>query len=99
MENTVCKDVILDKKFDDYGCNKDNFVASGELTVTITLGEYRKLVEQCATAQQRIDKANEDRYSRNSENESLKAENCRLKSELYELQRMAGLEEEVEEDK
>lgn len=43
-------------------------------------------------------KEDEDRYSRNSENESLKAENCRLKSELYELQRIAGLEEHVEEE-
>ena len=27
MENTVIKDVVLDKKFDWYGINYDNFVA------------------------------------------------------------------------
>ena len=87
MENTTIKDVILDKKMDTYNFNKENFLASGELTVTITLGEYRDLVEKCATAQKRIDDANEDKYKRNSENDALRAENERLKSELYELQK------------
>lgn len=34
---------VLDKKLRDYG-NHDNFVAPRELTVTITLNEYRSLV-------------------------------------------------------
>lgn len=34
---------VLDKKLRDYG-NHDNFVAPRELTVTITLSEYRSLV-------------------------------------------------------
>lgn len=34
---------VLDRKLHDYG-NQDNFVAPRELTVTITLNEYRNLV-------------------------------------------------------
>lgn len=85
MENTVIKDVLLDKKLDRYGFENNDFLASGELTVTITLSEYRKLVKDCATAQARIDKAESDRYERNSENEALKKENAELKAELYEM--------------
>lgn len=87
MENTTIKDVILDKKMDGYGFEKRDFAASGEITVTITLGEYRQLVKDCATAQQRIDKAENDRYSRNAENEALKKENAELKAELYEMKK------------
>ena len=87
MENTVVKDVILDKKIDKYNFEDDNFLASGELTVTITLSEYRKLVKDCATAQARIDKAEDDKYSRNAENEALKKENAELKAELYEMKK------------
>ena len=85
MDNTVIKDVLLDKKLDRYGFENNDFLASGELTVTITLSEYRKLVKDCATAQARIDKAEADRYDRNRENERLTEENSRLKAELYEM--------------
>lgn len=85
MENTVVKDVILDKKIDKYSFEDNDFLASGELTVTITLSEYRKLVKDCATAQVRIDKANEDKYKRDAENTALREENSKLKAELYEL--------------
>lgn len=85
MENITTKDVILDKKMDGYSFEKKDFVASGEITVTITLGEYRRLIADNATAQQRIDKANEDKYKRDAENDALKEENSKLKAELYEL--------------
>ncbi len=87
MENTVVKDVILDKKIDRYGFDNNDFLAAGELTVTITLSEYRKLVKDVATAQARIDKAEADRYERNRENERLTEENNKLKAELYEMQK------------
>lgn len=87
MENTTVKDVILDKKMDRYGFEDKDFLAAGELTVTITLGEYRKLVKDVATAEQRIAKADEDKYSRNAENEALKKENASLKAELYEMKK------------
>lgn len=52
--------------------NIDNFVEEKELTVTITLAEYRKLVSNEATATERINKAEADKYSRNTENNKLK---------------------------
>ena len=87
MENTTIKDVILDKKMEKYTFEEQNLLASGELTVTVTLGEYRKLIKDVATAQSRIDKANEDKYARESENLKLKEENSKLKAELYEMKK------------
>lgn len=98
MDNTVIKDVLLDKKLDRYGFENNDFLASGELTVTITLSEYRKLVKDVATAQARIDKAEADRYERNRENERLTEENNRLKAELYEMQKASEIIDKDEEN-
>lgn len=87
MENITVKDVILDKKLDEYGCNKNNFVAGSELTVEITLNEYRELVSSNATKNSDINKANEDKYKRDSENESLRKQIEELKAENYELKK------------
>ena len=98
MDNTVIKDVLLDKKLDRYSFDNNDFLAAGELTVTITLSEYRKLVKDVATAQARIDKAEADRYDRNRENERLTEENSRLKAELYEMQKVSEVIEKDEEN-
>lgn len=98
MDNTVIKDVLLDKKLDRYGFDNNDFLAAGELTVTITLSEYRKLVKDVATAQARIDKAEADRYDRNRENERLTEENNRLKAELYEMQKASEVIDKDEEN-
>ena len=98
MDNTVIKDVILDKKLDRYGFDNNDFLAAGELTVTITLSEYRKLVKDVATAQARIDKAEADRYDRNSENTRLTEENNKLKAELYEMQKASEIIDKDEEN-
>lgn len=88
MENTIVNNVVLDKKLDGYSGdnNLKNFVAPQEITITITLAEYRELVKKVATRDADIDAANKDRYTRNSENEKLKAEIAELKAKLYELQ-------------
>lgn len=86
MENISVKDVILEKKLDNYSYSKDNLQANGELMVTITLNEYRALIKEVATKQSDIEKANKDKYTRESENEKLKEEVNRLKAECYELQ-------------
>lgn len=91
MENTVVKDVILDKKIEGYSYKNENFLASGELTVTITLSEYRQLVKDCSTAQARIDEAEKDRYKRNSENDTLRKEIAELKAELYEMRKASEI--------
>ena len=98
MENTVIKDVLLDKKLDRYSFDNNDFLAAGELTVTVTLSEYRKLVKDVATAQARIDKAEADRYDRNRENERLTEENNRLKAELYEMQKASEVIDKDEEN-
>lgn len=50
MENTELKqDQILEKKMDDYSSVLRDFKAEGELLVTITLNEYRFLVDDRAT--------------------------------------------------
>lgn len=85
MENTVIKDVVLDKKFDGYGTNYNNFVAQSEITVTITLNEYRALVVDNAKAQSKIDEANKDKYKRDAENKQLQEQVQQLKAEIYEL--------------
>ena len=95
--NTTIKDVILDKKFGNYGTNDNDFLASGELTVTITLEEYRRLVRECATREYCIDEAEKDKYTRERENEELRKENAELKAELYELQKQVGGDAEGEE--
>ena len=88
MDNITTKDVVLDKKLDGYGnYSHDNFVASQEITVTITLNEYRDLISSKATKQYAIDEANKDRYTRNAENEKLQKENQSLRAELYELKK------------
>lgn len=78
---------VLDKKMESYTYNQENFVAERELTVTITLDEYRELVSQAATKRQDIEKANKDKYERDNENKRLKSEVEELRAKLYEIQR------------
>ena len=88
MENTITNNVVLEKKMDCYNNNNnnlDNFTAPQELTVTVTLHEYRNLVEEVATKKQDIDKANRDKYERDCENRKLKEEVAKLKEEIYNL--------------
>ena len=94
MENANVCEVILSKKLDKYGDNSNDFVATGELTVTITLSEYRALVANKATRDADINKANTDRFQRESENRSLKEEIAKLKAELYELKITNNTQEE-----
>jgi len=47
MENTE-QEQILEKKLNDYSSENRDFVAKGELLVTITLNEYRFLVDNRA---------------------------------------------------
>lgn len=66
----------------DYNCDSEDFVLDGEITVTITLHEYRRLVTEASTASTRIKEAEADRYTRNRENEELKKEIAELKEKL-----------------
>lgn len=70
------------KKDADYGKVND-FVAEGEITVTITLAEYRDLVSSKAVSEEKINKAIMARLDREKENEALRKENEALRNELY----------------
>lgn len=78
---------ILDKKLDYGNSDRNNFVCESEITVTITLNEYRALVTTQATCNEKVDAAEKDRYERNTRCEKLEKENAQLKAEMYELQK------------
>ena len=97
MDNVKIENLILEKKMDGYGTNNKNFVAPGELTVTITVEEYRELVSSDATRKQQIDEANADKYERNQKIEKLTKEVEELKAELYETKKLLDQYKEKEE--
>ncbi|MBQ2436738.1 MAG: hypothetical protein II265_01475 [Clostridia bacterium] len=73
MENNTqnADTLILDKKLNNYGRN-DDFVAPKELTVTITLAEYRTLVSSNAKSTSDYDKLQTEKWKLESENKRLK---------------------------
>lgn len=83
MENINITEVILDKKIESYKFDNRNFQASGEITVTITLDEYRDLVTKVATSQHDIDKANNDKWQREKEIAELRKEKEDLLRRIY----------------
>lgn len=85
-ESVNVTSTILDKKIEHYDWKAKDFVAEGELTITITLAEYRSLIASEATKQHDITKANADKYERDAENARLKEEVNSLRAKLYELQ-------------
>jgi len=92
-------ETVMEKKIGDYGKNLHDFVGAQELTVTITLNEYRDLLTKVATRQEAIDKANADKYTREQEIKAQKDANEKLKAENYELQkRVNELQDIIDED-
>ena len=82
-ESVNVTSTILDKKIEHYDWKAKDFVAEGELTITITLAEYRALVASEATKEHAIAKANADKYERDAENARLKEEVNSLRAKLY----------------
>lgn len=87
MENVNVCEAVLNKKMDDYKVDLNNFEASSELMVTITLNEYRGLIASNATRTSAIEMANSDKYARENENKNLKAQLAEMKAENYELKK------------
>ena len=81
---------LLKKKLDSYSSDNNDFQAENELTVEITLNEYRKLIEEKTTADYRIKKAEENKYTRDEENKKLKQENKELEIKLFEYRKQHG---------
>lgn len=69
--NSSVDSLVLDKKLDNYG-HKDDFVAPRELTVTITLSEYRELVSAKAKADSDYSKLRDEKWKVERERDSLK---------------------------
>ena len=84
------KETLLNKKVNSYSSELKDFQAENELTVEITLNEYRKLIEENATADYRIKKAEENKYTREDENKKLKQENKELELKLFEYRKLYG---------
>lgn len=94
------EETLLKKKLDDYSSQLEDFQAENELLVEITLNEYRELVKEKALKDYKIKEAENDRYTRNCENEKLKREIEVLKSRLVEYRMQFGeLIETTEEEK
>ena len=84
------EEILLNKKLYIYSSDNNYFQAENELTVEITLNEYRKLIEEKATADYRIKKAEENKYTRDEENKKLKQENKELEIKLFEYRKQHG---------
>lgn len=79
-------DPIQDKKLESYGWEKKDFLAGQELTVTITLGEYRELVASKATAEKDIQASRDKAAKAEVELKKAQEQADRLKAENYDLQ-------------
>ena len=79
-------DAIQKKKLEEYGWEKKDFLAGQELTVTITLGEYRELVSRSATAKQEISDKVSKVYALEQDLKKAQEQAERLKAENYDLQ-------------
>ena len=79
-------DAVQDKKLESYGWEKKDFLAGQELTVTITLGEYRELVSSKATADQAIQASREKVAKMEQDLKKAQEQADRLKAENYDLQ-------------
>lgn len=79
-------DAVQEKKLGDYSWVKENFLAGQELTVTITLGEYRGLVTSKATADQSIRASNDKALKMEQEMKKAQEQAELLKAENYDLQ-------------
>jgi hypothetical protein len=62
----------FEKNISGWNNTVNDFRGENEIMVTITLNEYRKLVTISATAEQKIEDANADKYKREQEIKALR---------------------------
>ena len=80
------------KEMGSYSDDPNNYVAPDEITVRITLAEYRELVSVKAIKDKLVNDAEYDKYQREADIKRLKEENAALKAELYELRKKLDTE-------
>lgn len=98
MNNEVLE-TLTSKKIDNYYSELRDFAIEKELTVTITLNEYRHLIKESATKEIDIKEAEKDKYTREDENRRLKEINKTLENTIFEYRKKYGefiMEEEEE---
>lgn len=75
------------KKETDYNVSENNFIGESEITVTITLNEYRHLVSHVATRDKDVKKAEAEALADRIKAQETEKKNAELKAELYELKK------------
>lgn len=75
------------KKETEYNVNENNFIGESEITVTITLNEYRELVSHMATRDNDVKSAEKEAREARARERVLEEENAGLKAEMYELKK------------
>ena len=84
MEESNNVNMILAKKFEGYRTdNTDNYVAPGEITVTITLNEYRNLMRSVSISDSKISDLTSEKYKLQNEITALKKEADDLRKRLF----------------
>ena len=88
MENTekiteMVLSKVWERKFDGYGRSEcDNFLTPTELTVTITLREYRELVGDNAVSEKKISEIRSEKYALEKEVDELKETVAKLREKI-----------------
>ena len=80
------------KEIGSYNDDPNNYVSPDEITVRITLAEYRELVAVKAVKDKLVKDAEDGKYQRETEIKKLTEENATLKAELYELRKKLDTE-------
>lgn len=93
MENSSEETQVLAKKINGWDRPEDNFVATGEITVTITLSEYRNLVKEKATKDAEIQELRNSKYSANEQIKVAKEEIAELKEQIVRLKSLYPTQE------
>lgn len=79
-QTDILTNPVLQKKIDGY--RVDNFVVPQELTVTITLSEYRELVTTKAVCDSKVSEATQARWKVESERDDLRTTLTEVKDTL-----------------
>lgn len=93
MESISEETQVLAKKMAKWDSPEDNFVATGEITVTITLSEYRNLIKEKATKDAEIQELRSSKYSANEQLKAAKAEIAELKEQIVRLKSLYPTQE------
>ena len=93
MESISEEVQVLSKKMDKWDSPEDNFVATGEITVTITLSEYRDLIKEKATKGTEIQELRNSKYATNEQLKAAKAEITELKEQIVRLKSLYPTQE------